>query len=145
MKSYLAWPLTVQGPQSQVRAHVTFKYLGEDDFTIANLLEAIEGLMTRLDLSHAYWDPEIWCAEGEPDHHVMVLGGLDPALEISRKFLEPFRKDDYPFWRPHVTVPREVFLYLRDRRISPQDAIANVGCLMLFVDQNPVYMFGPKQ
>lgn len=145
MKAYLGWPVFIQGPRHTVASHVTLKYIGEEEFSLLKLIGALEGLTTKLDLSHAYWDPEIWCAEGQPERYVMVLGGLNPETELTRKLVDNLRKDDYPVWRPHVSVSREVFEYLRDRQISPQDGVTGVGALFLFLNREPVYMFGPKQ
>lgn len=134
-KSYLAWPVKLKDLSQEL--HVTLKYLGDSPFTLGDLGRRLAGIDTKLDLTRALWVPERF------DHgaHVMVLDGLSSAPHAAHAAVKDLRKDDYPTWRPHMTLPALPWARLTAAKATAKDTIESVGPLTLYVDKKAVVTF----
>lgn len=138
MKSYLAWPIIFVDRLGVVEeAHVTLKYFGSTPVTVNELKTRFLGCLLRLEIDwRVSWTPNVFFKS-----RVMVLSNLDDRLLITKSAVDALRKDDYPEWRPHITLSKEVWGPLARTPVEPWQAIRETGPLTLFVDGSPVHTF----
>lgn len=142
-KAYLGWQIFFHGMLKNIEAHVTLKYIGGNPYTIENLRQRLSNLDTVFYQADLSWVHEIF---GPPEApvDVMVLGGFNPALLQARAAVEDLRQDDFPEWRPHITLAKPVCEFLVYSRATPQSVILGASELALFVDKKPLCYF-PSQ
>jgi hypothetical protein len=136
VKAYLAWPVKFRG--LDLALHVTAKYLGNSPFSIEDITDRLKGLNTGLDLSKAEWAPNIFGG----GTYVLELILLNKDAYSVNAALASLREDDYPKWRPHVSVPSIVWKNIRHQELTPKEVVAHVGPLTLFVDKRAVQIWG---
>ncbi len=137
MKSYLGWPIVFSPYLKVPEAHVTLKYFGSAPISSHVLRKRLEGKLTKLTIDwRTSWKPEVFFKT-----RVMVLSGLDGALLQTKAAVDDIRKDDYPDWRPHISLPKEPWGMLAETFIPPWQVIVAVGPLTHFVDGEPEAQF----
>jgi hypothetical protein len=136
-KSYLAWPVQFLPSLKIPEAHITLKYFGDSMVSPLDLKKRFSDCMLRFRIKQTHWNSEIFGGLS----YVMVLNNVDPGLFITRSVVEDLHQDDYPQWRPHITLSREVWLKISQDKLQPSDVITSVGALTLFVDKYPAWRF----
>lgn len=141
-KAYLAWPVklilpTLKGVRLE-EAHVTLKYIGETEDAerlIKDICERLSGKLVNLDLDKVRWT----ATKFNPSTYVLELHDLDPVYQVMRDAVADLRQEDYPGWRPHITVPKATWQEIKTRMFSVPRVIEGVGPLTLYVDKKPAY------
>lgn len=140
MKAYLGWPVSLSVYPQAKDLHVTAKYLGDVTalmHIIGPIRAALEELDTSLDLTKSCWVPELW--EGpRPSikNHVLLLNAVPQAAYDVADALRDLRKDEWPTWRPHISVPALAWVHVARMGIPLSAGLTSVGPLTLFV-KNP--------
>lgn len=118
MEIYLAWPCKIEPDFFDVKAHVTFKYLGDSPFTAEDISNAFDGWDGEFMHGELTWKPAKF-----GDANVMVLDGWNAKMLEHRAKLVHVRPDDFPEWRPHVTFEKEIFDFIVKHELEVHDVI----------------------
>lgn len=137
MSFYLAWPVQLKTPMAHVPAHITLKYLGMAETTVNDVRARLKGLETKFEFSNARWRGETF----DRQSYVMVLEGLDSALLKTRAAVDNIRTDDYPEWRPHLTLEKSIWSFITHGNLTPQQVIRTIGSLTLYMDDRAIATF----
>ena len=126
--SFLHYPVTVAGDPDH---HITIKFFGKTPVTIEQIQQALEGI----DLDVPEWDEWDWTPvefDSKQNGKVRVLELTDfpERLKLQHDALEPLRADDYPTYRPHITVSDELWEQVRDEKLSPVDLEVQIDPLV---------------
>lgn len=99
MNNYIFWPVMLNGKKH----HITLKYLGDVDVPPAKVLSALKPFKNLLP---NFYDirRDIFTFKGE-EHFVLELFALGAGVQEMHDALN-FRPDDFPSYRPHVTVSK---------------------------------------
>lgn len=153
MKAYLAWPVRLSGRVEEF--HITAKYLGTIEqlpYVNMNCAEpdpvgdVLDEVLKRIrphhlpgiiDLSGCVWMP----TKFNPVTHVLVLSGLNGIYYDKQARLASMRPDDYPEWRPHITVPKDLWTEIKKRHATLSAVVESTGPLTLYVDKKAVHEF----
>lgn len=134
MKSYCFWPVRLKGYEGE--AHITCNWFGDK---YVHPIE-IASKIAELDTSFSFHG-NVQCAQF--NSRTQVLEILDPAANVVaiHNTLASIRPNDYPTYRPHITVPYDYWVkcLISDQ---PLDAlIEEIGPLTLKVDGAVVATF----
>ena len=153
MKAYLAWPVKLEACPTLKDLHITLKYLGSIEpivariclrdklasaFGPAPLVAEIEERLKFSELTFTVapnlrWKPESF----NPVTRVLVIEGYDARLRETQKDVAGLRKDDYPNWRPHITLPGHFWDVISREQLTLGECGLSVGPLTLFIDKKP--------
>jgi hypothetical protein len=133
MKAYVAWPVRFNFIKGEF--HITAKYLGDSSWTLPGITQRLRGLNTRLDLINAEWMPVTF----DRGAKVLALALEDSRPSAVNIALANLRLEDYDAWRPHITVPLDLWHTIKSQRLTPAEVIAEVGPLTLYVDKRAVF------
>lgn len=106
MENYIYWPVILNGK----KLHITLKYLGDVDVKPDKVLNALKPFKNLLP---AFYDMkrEVFNHEGV-DHYVLELFAYGLGVAEMHDALD-FRADDFPHYRPHITLSKEIWDDLR--------------------------------
>lgn len=102
MNNYVYWPVILNGRQY----HITLKYLGDVDVKPDKVLAALKPFKTLLPLFYD-WEPVVFNS-GNEIHYVLEFTKFAALIPEMHDALN-FRPDDFPTYRPHITVPKDVW------------------------------------
>ncbi len=135
---YLGWQLTLLPPYEHVKAHITLKYLGEGSFDVRDIARLLRGHELDFALNSYFWSAEKF---DTTEHYVMMFFDVNPGLYETRRAVERLRKDDYAVWRPHVTLPKEIWMEIEKHNLLANEVIKNIGPLGLFSSNTQLFLF----
>lgn len=132
--TYLFWPVKVGGHGD---LHITAKYLGKLDIDPKEIAKAIEGIPTDVDVSQIEWEPVVFDTKNDGQVKVLQLVAFPENMKRIHDALEKFRKDDYDSYKPHITVPDELWNEVNDNAASAMDYDIEIDPLSLKVKGEP--------
>lgn len=109
---YLAYPVTLNGvgTRNGRTIHMTLKYLG-DDFDLAKHWVELSTILRGHDVHQIdlvrdkpVFRPMMWLNPDGSELGVLELTNPPERLVRAHAALAHFRQDDYPAFRPHITV-----------------------------------------
>ncbi len=132
-KAYIAWPVRIKNFDHDL--HVTAKYLGTTPYDLEAIKESLKGLNTKLDFSRTTFVERMFAGNCP----VLEIEGLNPEAYEVKDRLKHLRKEDYPVWRPHISIDMHAYLDVTHGNSDP--IIDYSGPLTLYVDKKPVHEF----
>lgn len=111
MSNYIYWPVMV----NNYRLHITLKYLGEVDAPPDKVLTALKPFKNLLPNFYEF-RPEIFEFKGV-EHYVLEFTKFSPNITDIHNAVN-FRPDDFPTYRPHVTVDKDFWHVIRNKNLK---------------------------
>jgi hypothetical protein len=116
--SYLYWPVSLEGLDD---LHITYKFLGDAPVSLNEVKDLFyRNGYPRYPVVYE-WQPEIFETQNDGATKVLEFTKFDPKMAELRKHLDHLRSDDYPAWRPHITVPEDVWQVIKDNNLKLAD------------------------
>jgi oligoribonuclease (3'-5' exoribonuclease) len=144
--AYLSWPVTIDGDDS---LHVTCKFIGTDPFSVDEVVGLIqEGSPDGTDFpvsNELSWEPITFDTENDGKVKVLELKGVPQNVVDCHDALWTIRQDDYPDYKPHVTVPDKLWERIKAEGLTPQDLGMQVGPLRLEQAGELLYQWGSAE
>lgn len=132
-KNYVFWPVEMvfDGWQFDQTLHVTAKFLGNVECTPDAIYYATKHILHRKFKSSEFaWKPSIF----NPSTRVLELTRYPLELADVRNALDFLRKDDYPTFRPHITIPYGLWDVIRSKGATPEELGLQLGKLKLKIN-----------
>lgn len=139
--SCMMWPVKLEGVEDP-SLHVTAKYFGSEPLLIEEVEDALLGLDHRIPSNDEFsWAPIVFDTKND---------GLVPVLELTtypkmfselHQRMEKFKVDDYPSYRPHITVSEEVWNLVSTQGLTPKDLGLSFGDLFINMMNGKTYEF----
>jgi len=124
---HLEWP--VFWPGTEMRFHITLKYLGDVSVLHWEVFRlAGEALEKDLWAGPLAWVPAVFEFEGTKSYVLELTNVPRWAFEAHER-LGKLRKDDFPKWRPHITVPKGVHDLVLATGATPMSSGISIGPL----------------
>ena len=123
--SYLSWPVELGGDPDH---HITCKFFS----TLPVTVEQIEACLKGIDKSPPRsfgWTPIEFDTQKNGTVRVLELNHFPKHMADCHYALESLRKDDYPEYRPHITVSDELWERVKKEKLLPGDLRIKVGPL----------------
>ncbi len=114
MNNYVYWPVMLDGRDY----HITLKYLGDVDASPGQVLTALKPFKNLLPTFYGM-RREVFNFNGQ-DHFVLELHAVGVGVQEMHDALN-FRPDDFPVYRPHVTVSKLLWEGLAGHRLADLD------------------------
>lgn len=125
--SFLHYPVSLNGDTDY---HITVKFFAESPVTGEEIEEALKGLdLSPLSLSEIAWKPVEFESKEWNKIKVLELTKFPKRLQDMHDRLEKFHHDQYPNYRPHVTVEDDLWEYVQLNKLSPGDLGMKIGKL----------------
>lgn len=134
--TYLYFPVTINGEDEY---HLTVKFLGVNSATKEEILEAMEGVDKSPPMEFQ-WQPIEWDSKNDGKVKVLELLGTPENLKGLHDSLEQFREDDYPEYRPHITVEDDLWEKIKRDSIQPGQALVQMGPLSIDIRGEKYYL-----
>jgi 8-oxo-dGTP pyrophosphatase MutT (NUDIX family) len=115
--SFLYYPVEMEGVDE---AHITVKFFGEEPVTVDKIEEILKGKDLSPPTSFT-WEPVEFDSKQNGKVRVLELKGLPSRIEDMHNALEVVRKDDYPTYRPHITVSDDIWERVKEEKLLPGD------------------------
>lgn len=125
--SFLSWGVSIQGDWDH---HITCKFFKDVPVTPEQIEEALKGIdVSPPKVSELSWEPVEFDTKNIDKVKVLELKRYPKRLADAHFALEAIRKDDYPDYRPHVTVSEELWARIKKEKLGPGDLQMEVGPL----------------
>jgi len=119
--SYLSWKcsLDMEGCED---LHITAKFLGKQPVTKEDIFGLLDPLDIPLDVDvdEVDWVAEEWDTKNDGKTKVLRLNRYPASMVDLHEALAPLRDDDYPEYKPHITVPDAVWALVKGDDMSPE-------------------------
>lgn len=116
--SYIYWPVCIENLDD---LHITYKFLGDSPVSLNQMKDLFSrNGYPRYPIVHE-WQPEIFGTKNDGGVKVLEFTKFDPGMAELRKHLDHLRTDDYPSWRPHVTVDEDIWQFIKDNGLKLTD------------------------
>ena len=123
--SFLHYPIHIDGETDE--HHITVKFFDKTPVTTEQIEEVTKGI-PKTPPPISSWNPIILQGK-RGDVKVLELDKLPPHVSQLHYALEAIRKDDYPDYRPHITVSEELWDRIKAEKLGPQDLGVKAGPL----------------
>lgn len=143
--AYLYWPVRLSGVNEEWTddtLHITAKFLGETEpgkgsdpwsglrMAVSEIIDKLARVKPHVDSSWE-WKPVTFDTQNDGKVKVLELLKYDRVIAEVHEALAPLRKDNYPDFRPHITVDDHVWEIVEKEKLSPGDMHLQVGPLCL--------------
>lgn len=135
--SYLFWTILIDGELSPY--HLTAKYFGQLNMIAGDILDRLD---TCSDFPHhekLAWDLRYLGMQPT----LFIHDGLARLKQVHDLFDE-IRKDDYPEYIPHVSIPHAYFEHLATGLVQGREPKIEIGHLFLKMKSDHLFSFTPK-
>jgi 2'-5' RNA ligase len=124
--SYVYWPVRIPGVDKP-DLHITCKFLGEVELETEDLAPLVKaGIKYPLIYK---WEAVEFDSKNDGKVKVLEIVKFDPAMTLAHDSLGHLKKDDYPSYRPHITVPESYWLKVKNENIDIMDVGLQVKLL----------------
>jgi 8-oxo-dGTP pyrophosphatase MutT (NUDIX family)/oligoribonuclease (3'-5' exoribonuclease)/predicted nucleotidyltransferase len=134
--TYLYFPVSINGEDD---FHLTVKFLGKSPATKEELLKALEDVDTTPP-ENFQWEAVTFDSKNDGDVKVLELTEFPENLKDLHDSLEQFREDDYPEYRPHITVEDDLWEKIKRDSIQPGHALVEMGPLSIDIRGEKYYL-----
>lgn len=132
--SYLYWPVVIPGYSGvDDELHITAKFLGTDKFKHAEVFDLIKDKLQHIDLNALEWEAVEFDTKSDGKVKVLEFKKFPQHMQDVHDALHSLRADDYPNYRPHVTVPAELWGAVKETKKQPLDVGMAIGPIELKV------------
>lgn len=138
--SYLHYPVTLNGDPEH---HITVKFFDKTPVTPEMIEEATKGI-SKLPPSNFDWEPVVFQGK-RGEVRVLELKNLPANVSELHYALEIVRPDDYPVYRPHITVSDELWEKIKNEGLKAKDFNIEVGPLTFENKGKVEKVFSKKQ
>lgn len=132
--SYLYWPVVIPGYSGvEDELHITAKFLGNDKFKHAEVFNLIMDKLQSVNPSDLEWEAVEFDTKNDGKVKVLEFKKFPSHMQEVHDALNSLRKDDYPNYRPHVTVPEALWGAVKETKKQPLDVGMAIGPIELKV------------
>lgn len=125
----LMWPLTINGRSNRLDDpsydyHITWKYFGETDMDVSEIIEMVEGMPIKKPTSggKVCLEPIVLSGkDGKQAIPVLYVCSMPKAMFDLKAKLDAIWPDTFPVYKPHITVEPETFMALSSGDASVDD------------------------
>lgn len=128
--SYLYWPVQIDGEN----LHITAKFLGKEKVTVEEIRKDLDGKNRDVDVWGLEWTPVVFDTKNDGKVKVLQFTEFPNSMKEVHDALAKYKKDDYPDYKPHVTVSDKLWDKVKENSYSPDDMGITIGKLMFKVD-----------
>ena len=130
--SYLFWPVLLNGEEY----HITTKFFGESQVTLDDICELLSGYDNKLGFVPEFTPTSLHTKEGEVK--VLEIKNAPNRIYEMHDMLGILHKDTYPTYRPHITVPEELWQKVKDENLSAMQLNFKVAGLRFRKGDDPI-------
>lgn len=125
--SWLQWPVKLTGMETDL--HVTAKFFGKAKIDVGAVLQKIRNLYPIQEkYKDIEWEPAIF-GNGE-DVYVLELTRYPSVMDRVHDLFD-LVNDDFPEYRPHITIPKGSWDAVKEGKITPQQVDLTFGVIEL--------------
>lgn len=129
---YLYWPVKMDGVTDEL--HITAKFMGTLNLDPEKVFAPIREHLKEINLNELEWKPVTFDTKNDGDVKVLEFQKFPEHMKAVHDALEHLRKDDYPNYRAHVTVPAEIWDKVKKGGLTPADMGMEIGPIELKVN-----------
>lgn len=127
--SWLQWPIKMVGDNLENKLHITAKYFGAAKIDASVVIEKISNLYP---LQEKYrdvdWTPVIF----DEIYFVLELTQYPLVMERTHELFSLI-EDDYPEYRPHISVSGSLWDEIKNKNLKPKDLQLTFGEIELWL------------
>lgn len=138
----LLWPVSVLGERERSDGypyHITLKYFGEGQIPQNKVTQRMDSLDVRPPSGFSL-EPFIFGAGTPKEAHVLLLKGVSDRYQKLREAFDDIRPDDFPEYKPHITVTQDLWERVKEEKLSPADLRIKIFPLEYRIGDNPVHV-----
>lgn len=128
--TYLSWECKLP-LLSEKSFHLTAKFLGTIAVDSSEVQNKIKGIKTSI-TEQVTWQTTVFNTPRGPVY-VLELTHFPPQLNQIHDALASLYPDDHPTYRPHITLPKELWEQINTQEMTPEQAGLVFGQLELRV------------
>jgi len=140
--SYLCWNVCFK--KNSRNFYLPCKFLGDSPCELEILKALLQGINTQgPDPAKISWEPIILDTP-KGSVPVLLIHGCPASMNDCHKALSGLRGDDFPEWKPHITINSALWREIKNKGLQPQDLGITFGPLLLIQWGQPIYEWKEK-
>jgi len=137
--AWLYWPASI--PEYGDELHITLKWFGDSPVTVDEIASELFGTNHVIDAEKLKWKPSVFDTKNDGPIPVLELIEYPNWLTILQSRFTKYRQDDYPAYRPHITVSDQHWNSVGVNKYQPSDVGMTIGDLRLKMPSGRRFVF----
>jgi hypothetical protein len=119
--SWLQWPVRMRATQAGTH-HMTLKFFGETLLNVQAIQDRIgENLHLTWTAEEFQWEARYWSSATDyTNHYVLAFTKYPKTLDLAHNIFAVIKNQHDP-WVPHISVDKDYFLMVEDRKPTPRE------------------------